>query len=57
MDASGSLVTDIRVGASEMYHPGGMDYDGTSIWVPVAEYRPNSHSILYSVNPETMSAT
>ncbi len=57
LDASGNLVTDIRIGEKTMYHPGGMDYDGTSIWVPVAEYRPNSRSIVYRVNPQTMSAT
>ena len=32
-----------------MYHPGGIDYDGRHIWVPVAEYRPNSRSIIYRV--------
>ena len=40
-----------------MYHPGGIDYDGDDIWVPVAEYRPNSRSIVYRVDPETMKAT
>ena len=56
LDASGNLVTDIRLGEHTLYHPGGMDYDGTSIWVPVAEYRPNSRSIVYRVNPATMRA-
>ena len=27
------------------------------IWVPVAEYRPNSRSIIYRVDPKTMTAT
>ena len=27
-----------------VYHPGGIDFDGKNIWVPVAEYRPNSRS-------------
>jgi hypothetical protein len=40
-----------------MYHPGGIDYDGRNIWVPVAEYRPDSRSIVYRVDPETLKAT
>jgi len=40
-----------------MYHPGGIDYDGHALWVPVAEYRPHSRSIIYRVDPETMEAT
>jgi hypothetical protein len=38
-----------------MYHPGGIDYDGRDVWVPVAEYRPDSASIVYRVDPETMT--
>jgi hypothetical protein len=56
-DAKGKLITDLRLGEGSMYHPGGIDYDGRSIWVPVAEYRPNSHSIVYRVDPSTMKAT
>ena len=33
---------DLTLGEGAIYHPGGIDYDGTHIWVPVAEYRPNS---------------
>jgi hypothetical protein len=40
-----------------MYHPGGIDYDGTNIWVPVSEYRPDSHAIIYRVDPMAMRAT
>jgi hypothetical protein len=57
MDTSGNLIADVRVGSGSMYHPGGMDYDGSTIWLPVAEYRPNSRSIVYRVDPKTMTAT
>jgi len=57
MDASGHLIADLTLGEGIVYHPGGLDYDGRDIWVPVAEYRPNSRSIVYRVNPETMKAT
>jgi hypothetical protein len=55
-DKQGKLVKDIRLGEGHMYHPGGIAFDGKFIWVPVAEYRPDSHSIIYKVDPETMKA-
>jgi hypothetical protein len=57
LDMKGSLIADLRLGQGTSYHPGGIDYDGRHIWVPVAEYRPNSRSIVYRVEPETMKAT
>ena len=56
-DNKGNLITDLKLGEGTMYHPGGIDYDGKSIWVSVAEYRPNSRSIIYRVDPATMKAT
>jgi hypothetical protein len=56
MDARGKLMTDLTLGEGSIYHPGGIDFDGTSIWVPVAEYRPNGRSIVYRVDPHTMKA-
>lgn len=55
-DAQGNLITDLPLGAGAMYHPGGMDYDGKFIWVSVAEYRPNSRSIIYRIDPVRMKA-
>jgi hypothetical protein len=57
LDAQGKLLADLRLGEGAIYHPGGIDYDGRYIWVPVAEYRPDSRSILYRVDPESMKAT
>jgi hypothetical protein len=56
-DASGKLLGDLVLGEGTIYHPGGIDYDGTDIWVPVAEYRPNSKSIVYRVDPQSMKAS
>lgn len=56
-DAEGRLLADLTLGEGSIYHPGGIDYDGRHIWVPVAEYRPNSQSIIYKVDPTTMKAT
>ena len=55
-DNEGNLLHDLLIGEGDVYHPGGIDYDGTYIWVSVAEYRPRSSAIIYKVNPETMIA-
>ena len=55
-DSRGKLIADLRIGEGTMYHPGGIDFDGTHVWVPVAEYRPDSRSIVYRVDPRTMRA-
>jgi hypothetical protein len=52
----GRLVADIVLGEGAMYHPGGLDFDGRHIWVTVAEYRPDSRSIVYRVDPQTRRA-
>jgi hypothetical protein len=48
----GSLDSDLRLGEGTIYHPGGIDFDGHHIWVPVAEYRPRGSSIVYRVTPD-----
>ncbi|WP_248927096.1 DUF6454 family protein [Paenibacillus hamazuiensis] len=53
-DREGKLQHDLCLGEGDMYHPGGIDYDGEHIWVPVAEYRPHSRSIIYKVDPKSM---
>jgi len=57
IDAHGGLVADLPLGDGAMFHPGGIDYDGHAIWIPVAEYRPDSRAIVYRVDPATMKAT
>lgn len=56
-DMSGSLIADLKLGEGAIYHPGGLDYDGRHIWVAVAEYRPNSRSIVYRIDPRNMTAS
>src|SRR5580765_7506831 len=57
IDMSGRLLAEVTLGEGSMYHPGGLDYDGTNVWVPVAEYRPDSRSILYRVDPNSLKVT
>lgn len=56
-DGQGRLIASATLGRGSMYHPGGIDFDGRYIWVPVAEYRPDSRSIVYRVDPATLEAT
>ncbi len=56
MDRQGSLLRTITLGEGPLYHPGGIDFDGTNIWVPVAAYRSDSAAIVYTVNPETLQS-
>ncbi len=55
-DLDGNLVASRRIDQGRMFHPGGIDYDGTWVWVPVAEYRPGGQSIIVRVNPATLDA-
>jgi hypothetical protein len=57
IDRAGQLIKDLPLGEGTVYHPGGIDFDGVNIWVPVSEYRPDSRSIVYRVDPERMVAT
>jgi hypothetical protein len=56
-DLNGALLADLQIGEGTVYHPGGMDFDGANLWVPVAEYRPDSQALLYRIDPLAMRAT
>ncbi|ADJ47935.1 hypothetical protein AMES_6110 [Amycolatopsis mediterranei S699] len=55
MDRAGHLQRDIVLGEGDMYHPAGMDFDGTSVWVPVAQYRPDSSAVVYRIDARTLA--
>jgi Family of unknown function (DUF6454) len=57
LNRQGELLKDIKLGEGIVYHPGGIDFDGKSVWVPVAEYRPNSNAIVYRLDPKTYRVT
>ncbi len=51
VDEHGNLVEEVPIGDAIRYHPGGMDFDGTSFWIPCAEYRPDSTTTVYRFQP------
>jgi hypothetical protein len=55
-DAAGRLLGKIELTDGTKFHPGGIDYDGKYIWVPVSEYRPNSQSNIYRIDLKTFKS-
>lgn len=53
----GRRLAAVTLGEGSLYHPGGLDFDGAHLWTAVAEYRPNSRSIVYRIDPATLAAT
>jgi hypothetical protein len=53
IDRTGKLVKDIVLGHDIVYHPGGIDRTGNYLWVPVAQYRPNSTAEIDRVDLRT----
>jgi beta-lactamase class A len=52
---SGKLLRSVEVHKGERYHPGGITQDAVSLWVPVAEYKPNSSSLIQRRNKQTLA--
>lgn len=57
MNRRGQLLHDIVLGHGIVYHPGGIDFDGRNIWVPVAQYRPDSTAEIDRVDVRTLKVT
>jgi hypothetical protein len=51
---SGKQLRSVELQVGEMYHPGGFDHDYDSLWIPVAEYRPASKTIVQRRSKETL---
>ena len=48
------MIQDVEVQEGDRFHPGGIATDMESVWVPVAEYRPNSTSSIQKRNKRTL---
>ena len=51
IDSDGNIVERVAVGDEQHYHPGGMDFDGTALWIAAAEYRPRSTASIHRLVP------
>jgi len=56
VDGEGRLIKELELVEGDQYHPSGIDFDGHSIRVSLAEYRPNSRSTLFKVDPDLNQA-
>jgi hypothetical protein len=52
---SGSLLREVEIQEKERFHPGGVASDGESLWMPVAEYRANSTSVIQKRSKRTLA--
>ena len=52
-DADGNLLKRIELCEGAIFHPGGMDFDGRYIWVPITKYYPYSRSLIVRVEART----
>lgn len=52
--ASGTFLRRIELTDGARYHPGGISISGRSLWVPVAEMRPRSTSVLLEIDTESL---
>jgi hypothetical protein len=53
--ATGKLVRSAAVHEGDRFHPGGIAGEGNSLWVPVAEYKPNSSAVIQKRNRDTLT--
>jgi hypothetical protein len=51
---SGELRRSIEIQDGVRFHPGGIATDSTSLWVPIAEYRAHSTSVVQRRNKRTL---
>lgn len=51
---TGKFLRRLEVSDGARYHPGGISISEGSVWVPVAEYRPDSSAVLIEIDAETL---
>jgi len=51
---TGELTRQIEISDANRFHPGGLSADGTSLWIPLAEYRPKSSSFIQKRSQRTL---
>ena len=52
--STGRLLRRLELTDGARYHPGGMSLSGRSLWIPVAELKPNSSAMLIEVDADSL---
>jgi len=48
------LISKVELTDGALIHPGGLQYDGRFLWVPNAEYKRQSRTMVYGLAPDTL---
>jgi hypothetical protein len=48
------LISKVELTDGALIHPGGLQYDGRYLWVPNAEYKRQSRTIICGLDPDTL---
>jgi hypothetical protein len=51
---NGDLISKKELTDSTLIHPGGLQYDGRFLWIPNAEYKRQSRTMIYGLDPDTL---
>ena len=51
---TGEPTREVEISDGARFHPGGLSADDTSLWIPVAEYRPKSSSVIQKRSKRTL---
>lgn len=52
--ATGKRLREAEVQQGSMFHPGGFDMDDDSLWIPVAEYKRDGHTVIQRRSKRTL---
>jgi hypothetical protein len=55
LDEGGRLISHLSLSDGDRYHAGGIDADAADVWMPLAEYRPDSSSTIYRIDGRSLS--
>jgi len=53
--ATGQRLRELEIQNGAAYHPGGFDTDDTSLWIPVAEYKPIGRTVIQRRSKDTLA--
>jgi hypothetical protein len=48
------MISKIELTDGALIHPGGLQYDGLFLWIPNAEYKRQSRTMVYGLDPDTL---
>ena len=51
----GAMIRSVEIQQQARFHPGGISSDGSSVWIPVAEYRRTSTSVIQRRDKQTLN--